>query len=292
MGYDNRYVEGTNNRRDRCPADYSYNKTLELAFLATGDFRFVDFFEEAGQGTVNIFGAPPKNPEPYLELNMSRLSTQRLEMLTNGAEFGRDEKVSELLRTKLRTYVEHMLGRTMVDGHACEVGGTGKHDVTETGTCNSVVAWLMPVPLEWAIRSSQILDHEPLFRWAIKHALVSAKHHTGSEKPGSSSGDWKVGYTCKVSKKAELSGCSTWSGGENDSRFYGNGLVAYLNVFGLALAADPSDPHRICSWLPGIYSSKLGSLSFEDLNGGVWGKGAGQALAFSAETVAAIGMCK
>jgi hypothetical protein len=213
-------------------------------------------------------------------------------MIADGAEFGRDQKTSELLRTKLRAYVDHMLGRTMIDGHACEVGGTGQHDVTVAGKCEGVVGWMMPVGTEWAIRTSQILDHEPLLKWVIRHAPVSAKNLTGAEKPSSSRSGWRVGYTCKVSPKGEFSDCKPWSGGENDAKFYGNGLLAYLNVFGLILGADPSDPNRLCEWLPSAYSSQLGALGFDDLNGNIWGKGSGQALAYSAEAVAAISMCK
>ncbi len=290
-GYDSRYVEGTNNRRDRCPADYAYDKTLEVAFLATGDFRFIDFFEEAGAAVVNTFGEPPKIPQPYLELNLSRLSTQRLELLADGAEFGRDPKVGALLRAKLRAYVDHMVGRTLVDGNACEVGGTGHHDVTETGECNSVVAWMMPVGTEWAIRTSQILDHEPLFRWVLRYGVVAAKNHSGAENPAAGR-DWRVGYTCRISKKGEAGPCKLWSEGENDARFYPNGALAYLNIFGLVLGADPSDPDHICDWLPGVYRSRIGDLGFGDINGNVWGKGSGQALAFSAEAVAALQTCK
>jgi hypothetical protein len=185
-----------------------------------------------------------------------------------------------------------MLGRTMIDGHACEVGGTGKHDVTETGKCDSVVGWMMPVGTEWAIRTSQILEHEALSKWVIRHAAVSARNHTGSERPGSSRRDWRVGYGCSVSKRGELSNCKQWSSGENDAKFYGNGMLAYLNVFGLVLGADPSDPNRLCDWLPSAYQTQLGALGFNDLNGNIWGKGSGQALAFSAEAVAAISSCK
>lgn len=296
MGYDGVFIEGTNNRRDRCPADYGYDKTLKHAFLATGDHRFIDFFEEAGVAVVNIFGAPPKVPQPYLELNLSRLSEQRLELLSDGAEFGRDEQTSALLRDKLRKYVDHMLGKTLVNGHACEVGGTGKHDVTTTGECNSQVGWMMPVGMEWSIRTARVLGHQGLRTWVMKHAPVSAKNHAfGGDDGKPSTGrrsDWRVGYTCKVDRKGNFSRCEPWAeGSENDSRFYNNGLLAYLNVFGLILSEDPSDPHGICDWLPGTYERQLDDVGFGDLNGFIWGKQSGQALAFAGEAVGAISSC-
>lgn len=296
-GYDGVFIEGTNNRRDRCPADYGYDKTLKHAFLATGDHRFIDFFEEAGTAVVNIFGAPPPVPQPYLELNLSRLSEQRLELLSNGAEFGRDEKTSALLRKKLRRYVDHMLGKTLVNGHACEVGGTGKHDVTKTKECNSQVGWMMPVGMEWSIRTARILGHEGLRAWVMKHARVSAKNHAfaGSDgKPATGRlRDWRVGYTCKVDGRGRFSKCTPWAeGSENDSRFYNNGLLAYLNVFGLILSEDSSDPNGICDWLPSTYERHINDLGFGDLNGFIWGKQSGQALALAGEAVGAISRCK
>jgi hypothetical protein len=119
-GFSGDFIEGLNNRRDNCPADYSYSKTLKVAYLATADRRFVDYFEEAGRGAVNAFGEPPMQPEPYLELNLTRLSEQRLENLANGAEFARDPEASSFLRQKLADYATFMLGRSLIDGHACD----------------------------------------------------------------------------------------------------------------------------------------------------------------------------
>ena len=89
-GFSGDYREGLNNRRDNCPADYTYDKTLKVAFLATGDRRFVDYFEEAGVSVIGTFGDPPSMTEAFLELNLARISEQRLELMSNAAEFSRD----------------------------------------------------------------------------------------------------------------------------------------------------------------------------------------------------------
>jgi hypothetical protein len=295
-GYGGDYREGLNNRRDRCVADYTYDKTLKLAFLATGDARFVDYFEDAGESVVNALGAPWPEPDPFLELNLNRLSEQRLELLSSAAEFGRDPARSELHRARIRTYVDHMIGRTLIDGHSCETGGSGSNDARALGYCGSSQAWMMPVAVEWALRTSRFLGHDGLAAWVVAHGARSAENHTvlgGNGLPDfGRSGGWRTVYRCTANASGVVgSTCAKVNGGENGGAFYANGLLGYLNVFGLVLSADPADPHRICEWLPAAYARQLGALGDTDTNGRVWGKASGQAFGMSAEAVGALSRC-
>src|SRR5207245_412093 len=123
-GYAGDFKEGLNHRRDTCPADYTYDASMALAYLATADRRFVDYFEEAGVNVVTRFVLPPPVvADQYLEVAMDRLSHQRLELLANGAEFGRDPSVAPYLLSALVVYVDSMLMRVLVDGHSCAMGG-------------------------------------------------------------------------------------------------------------------------------------------------------------------------
>lgn len=295
-GYGGDYREGLNNRRDRCVADYSYDKTLKLAFLATADGRFVDFFEEAGQSVVNAFGAPPERPDPYLEVDLSRLSEQRLEVLADGAEFARDPVAGEALRAKLRDYAEFMLGRSLIDGHHCYLSGTGYNDAKAYGSCWSSQAWMMPVGTEWALRTSRFLGHAALRQWVLDYGRRVGEHHaalSGGLPDFSSAGSaWRTVYSCS----ADLGGvpnasCQKLSNGENGYRFYANGLMAFLNVFGIVLSADANDPNQVCAWLPSAFRQQLDGLGDSDINYRIWGKASGQAFGMSAEALGALSMC-
>ncbi len=304
-GWSQEWIEGLNHRRDNCPADYTYNKTLAVAYIASGDGRLADYFEEAGIGVANIWGKVGPKPQPYLEINLKRLSEQRLENLINGAEFSRDAKSNAFLRKKLREYVDHMLGRALIDGHSCDISGKGVDDARKLGVCWSQQAWMLPVSIAWTVRASRLLQHQGLSAWIIKHGEVSAKNHTvldGSGLPDiaqarSSSGDnndngWRTIYSCKTDKKGVVeSTCKKATKGENSLYFYANGMVAYLNVHGAVLGSNAKDPNRICKWLPKAYDRALGGMTAASLNGGVWGKSPGQALGMAAETVGALSRC-
>lgn len=296
-GYNGDYREGLNNRRDRCVADYSYSKTIKVAALATGDPRFVDFYEEAADSVINAFGAPPDSPEQFLEVTLNRLSEQRLEVLTAGAEFARDPATSARLRQRLLTYVDFMLGRVLINGHSCDVGGSGSNDARALGNCGSSQAWMMPVGVEWATRASRFLRHPVLANWVVQHGATSARNHTvigGNGLPDFSQADngWRTTYQCSANGSGVVdASCAKINGGENDGRFYANGVLSYLNVFGLVLAADASDPNRICEWLPAAYNAQVRSLPDLDVNYHIWGKASGQAFGMSAEAVGALTAC-
>lgn len=295
-GYGGDYREGLNNRRDSCVADYSYDKTIKMAYLATADGRFVDFFEEAGESVVNAFGAPPARPEQYLEVDLSRLSEQRLEILTDGAEFARDPAQGQMLRGKLSDYVEHMLGRVLINGHHCFVSGSGYNDTRDTGQCDSHQAWMMPMGTEWAMRTSRFLGHGALHQWVLDHGRQSGAQHAtlsnGVPNFSVAGSQWRTLYGCSASASGvDDATCRKYTNGENNYLFYANGLMAFLNVFGLVLAADPDDPNRVCEWLPSAYQSQLNSLGDMDINAHIWGKASGQAFGMSAESVGALSMC-
>lgn len=304
-GYAGDYREGLNNRRDRCPADYSYDKSLKLAYLATGDGRFVDFFEESGVAATQAFGNPSDRPSPWLELNLFRLAEQRLENLANGAEFAKDEATSAMLLGRLREYSDFMLGRVLIDGHACNVGGSGINDVKISGSCRAIEGWMMPVPLEWVIRTARLLDHQGLRDWVLQHGRRSMENHTvmGPSGPdyarrnatsaSNAENGWRTVYRCEANASGIVAGsCRKQTGGENGYHFYPNGLMAYLNVFGLVLAAEPSDPLALCRWLPAMYMQHLATLPGASLNGRIWGKELGQAFAMSGEALGAMARCR
>jgi len=295
-GYNGDYREGLNNRRDRCVADYSYDKSIKLAFLATADGRFIDFFEEAGESVVNAFGAPPARPDQYLEVDLSRLSEQRLEILTDGAEFARDVAQGTMLRGKLRDYVNSMLGRVLINGHHCMVSGSGNNDATSLGQCDSNQAWMMPVGAEWAMRSARFLQHAELQQWVLDHGRQSGANHAtlsnGIPNFSASGSEWRTVYGCGANASGVDDGsCRKYTNGENGYRFYANGLMAFLNVFGVVLAADPADPNRVCEWLPAAYQQHLNSLGDQDINAHIWGKASGQAFGMAGEAVGALSMC-
>jgi hypothetical protein len=158
----------------------------------------------------------------------------------------------------------------------------------------------MPVGIEWAVRTSRFLDHETLRGWVIQHGIRSAQNHTDLDQRGlpdfsrrnAAGGGWRTGYACSANRNGvDQTSCRRASGGENDAFFYPNGMMAYLNMFGQVLAADPSDPDRICSWLPDAYRAQVSALNDMDINFRIWGKNSGQAFGMSAEAVGALSSC-
>lgn len=323
------YREGLGHRIN-CPASYEYNKTFKLAYLATADRRFVDFFEEAGVTAINRFGLPPVDrPDQYHKLQFNRFSEQRLENIANGAEFSRSTVDSPYLLNTLRQYVDFMLPRALIDGHSCNAPDPnvnapdqrGYNSVlagTGAGQCGSAQGWMMPTPIEWTLRVSRLLNHVPLQNWIIRHAQRAAENHTvlgtnglpdysqrQASVPGNNNRNgWRTVYNCSTTTTG-IGTCTKFTDPafENSGYFYDDGLMAFLNVFGFILAADPSDPNRICQWLPTTYAQHLnglagtqdvqgnfaGSTDFAGgVNGYVWGKPSGQSFGMAAEAVGAL----
>ncbi len=305
-GWSDDWQEGLNHRRDNCPADYSYNKTLRFAYLATADRRFVDYFEEVGEAVATTFGdPPPTDPQPYLELSVFRLAEQRLEFLADGAEFAQTPAVSDRLRRILRADVDFMLGRSLIGGHACDTSSTGTSDAKTLGTCIAPQAWMMPTVLDWAVRVGRYLDHAGLLQWVRDFGIHAARHYTVLDVSGlpddtamdASSADnaangWRTEFTCDANAGGiDEASCTKATGGENANRFYPDGALALLNVFGLVLGSDPADPDRICDWLPDAYQRAFERLGDGDINARIWGKASGQAFAFSPEALGALERC-
>ena len=204
FGYTNEYIEGLKSRRDACPADYSYSKTLKMAYLVTADRRFVDFFEEAGLSTIAHFGFPEPSmtPEEYFELSFFRFAEQRLENLMNGVEFAHEPMVQTDLLAALSTYVDRMLDRVLLNGHSCSLQGSGAFSAADFGNCNSDQGWMMATSIEFARRASRFLDHGGLRTWLLQHGTVAAERHTliGSNGlPDYSNLDgWFTLYQCQL----------------------------------------------------------------------------------------------
>jgi|GEM_PF-1660051 len=293
FGWGNRFQEGLNSRVDRCPGDYSYNKHLKLAYLATADRRFVDFFEEAGASAVNEFGfPPPARPDFYVELTYARLSFQRLENVMNAAEFGRDPTWSASARTALRAYIDTMLQGTLIDGHACWVSGAGTNSALN-GNCESPQAWMMPSPLEFSRRAASFLNHTGLSNWMNQYYEVSVRNHTvtgPNNHPNTArTGAWHTIYECSTNATGVIeSSCRPVTNGVEP--FYDNGLLAYYNAFGLLLGSDIPNGSNICAWLPSAYAQHLGVLMMfpGEVNNLVWGKASGQAFQMASQAAGAM----
>lgn len=299
-GWGNDWQEGNNSRRDRCPGDYTYNKHLKMAYLASGDRRFPDMFEEGGQNVILRFENPaPANPQPFLEITFSRLSFQRFEALMNSAEFSRDVAVSMHVRTVLRSYIDRMLLWTLIDGHACDTGGSGTNDALGARTCVSGQGFFEQSPVEFVRRAARFFNHAGLQSWLIRHGEVFAEHlleldGNGLPNYGARNGanGWRTVYQCQTSATDVLDNtCRRFTTGEeNDGYYYDNGLMAVLNMFGLILGADPSDPNRICQWLPAAFNAQVNVMN-NDVNindDNIWGKSSGQAYQMSPQAAGAM----
>ncbi|MBI4211917.1 MAG: hypothetical protein HY540_04685 [Deltaproteobacteria bacterium] len=297
------YREGLNHRRDNCPGDYSYDKHLSLAYLATADRRFVDFFEEAGENAVNRFGFPPVDQtQPFLELTLSRLSTQRLETVVVGAEFARDPIASQRLRDALQLYSDFMLERVLINGHSCDTAGSGSNSALSTGRCISSIGWMMPSAYDTIRRMAFLTNNLDLMRWLVMYPVQAAKQFTVLDANGlpdiskqhdastnNSLNGWRTTYACNVSSAGvDDTTCKKNTTLENNGYFYNDGMVAFLNAFGLGLAVKPSDPNRLCQWLPTTYTAFVDNMSMSEVNQEIWGKSSGQAFSFANEALAAM----
>ncbi len=307
-GYEGPWREGLNHRVDRCPGDYSYNKVHKLAYVLTADRRFTDFFDQGGSSAIVKYLDPPaKTPGEWQELSAARMTYQYLEQIMNAAEFGRiggDAKTKRYEKVAL-SYFEFMRGTALLDGHTCFLLGSGKSDPKTTGKCFSDQAWMLPGFLEWVLRVASFYDHEPARAWLLLYGKESARHHTVLGSDGlpdisarnSSSGDdasngWRTNYECRVSAQGvDEKSCTKITNYENDGRFYNNGLVAYLNTFGVVLGAEPKDPLKICKWLPSAYKVALDQMVENETNALVWGKAPGEAYGMTQAALGAIESC-
>ena len=158
---------------------------------------------------------------------------------------------------------------------------------------------MSPVPIEWALRSARILAFPALHEWVLSHGARAAENATVLDANGlpdygqaNSGSGWRTGYTCNANASGIDEGsCQKNTGGENNGFFYNNGMLAFLNTFGVVLSADASDPNRICQWLPEAYGRHLGALGDMDINGRIWGKSSGQSFGMSGEAIGAMSMC-
>jgi hypothetical protein len=150
------------------------------------------------------------------------------------------------------------------------------------------------------MRSARFLSHPALMAWVIRHGEQSAINMTVMGEDGlpdyeqaRSAVGWRSGYRCDTNQDGVVdASCARYTTGENESYYYENGMMAFLNLFGIVLAADPSDPLRICEWLPNAWSSHVSGISNQEINENVWGKNSGQAFGMSAEAAGAISMCQ
>ena len=306
-GYQNDAREGLNQRRDRCPGDYTYNKHLKMAYLATADRRFVDFFEEAGLANTDAFQVPPPvQTDGYFELTFARLSFQRLENVMNGAEFSRDAQISSHVRGGLRSFVDTMLQRVLLGGHACWVSGTGSNSAIALGRCDSAQGWMMPSAIEFSRRAASFMNHQGMQQWLMEHIVTAGRHYAvldarglpdyskrDQNSPNDADNGWRTLYECSNANAQQgvvNSSCRKVTDFEFDGRFYTNGMMAFLNAFGLLLGANPDDPERICQWLQGTYGVHLPIMIADTFlnNDLYWGKSSGQAFNMAPQAAGAL----
>ncbi len=306
-GFGDTWREGLNQRVDHCPGDFTYNKHLAYAYLVTGDRRFVDFFEEAGLAALDALGETPTIQSiEFLEVSLGRLGEQRLEQVLNGAEFARDPKAGARIRAALLRYVELLLDEQLVGGHLCDVTGSGVNSACALKFCESPQAWMLPTVYAALRRAGGWLSHPRLEAWAVAYGATAARRFTvtdtrelpdPSKREASSKVDaangWRTVYDCEANPKQGVveSTCKKRTDIEAEGTFYDNGWLAFLNLFGQVLGADARDPNRVCEWLPDAYLAAVRATPPGELNGLVWGKASGQALAFAAEAAGALSGC-
>lgn len=305
-GWDGPWVEGLNHRTGNCPGDYSYNKIHQYAYILTADRRFTDFFLQGANTAIRMYRDPTKGPPtPWLELTAARTMYQYLEQLLNGAEFARaGDAENRRLRDALLLYFDHMAKNSLAGGHVCDLLGTGEDDPRKKGTCPSDQAWMTPVWIDWVARVAAMYDHAPAKRWLVDFARNSIQRFTAVDGDGrpdlglaraasdrDSGNGWRTVYRCKAGTNGIVEeSCAKRTDMENNAYFYSNGLVAFLNSFGLVLDAVPEDPLHLCAWLPSAYRTALRNLE-GDAHSDIWGKELGQAYAMAQTSLAAIERC-
>ena len=211
----------------------------------------------------------------------------------NAAEFGRDTSMSATARNALSNYITTMLQGTLLNGHACWVSGSGSNSAIANGNCESPQAWMMPSPLEFTRRAVSFLDHTALRNWLSQYLDVSIRLHTVTDASGHPdlrrTGQWNTCYDCSTNASGVVeSSCRSFNC--SNEGFYDNGLLAYLNAFGLLLSSDVSGSASICAWLPNAYLGHLGTLMMfpGEVNNMIWGKASGQAFQMASQAVGAL----
>ena len=308
-GWDGPWMEGLNQRRDRCPGDYSYNKVHRLAYILTADRRFTDYFDQGANSVANRYGEkPPREPGQWLEMSASRTTYQYLEQLLNAAEFGRiggDER-TRFFRDRVIAQFEFMRETSLERGHVCTMTGTGFSDPKLLKVCESDQGWMLPVFIEWVARLYHLTGHEPAKKWLMQFGALAPRLFTavdGKGHPDFGARDrdaaedalngWRTIYMCKATDKGIADEtCRKVTDVENEGRFYNGGYVAFLNAFGLVLGVDPSDPLKICDWLPDAYAASLALLTVYETNDYIWGKAPGQAFGMSQGALGAMEHCE
>jgi len=298
-GWRGPWLEGLNQRRDRCAGDYNYNKVHKLAYVLTADRRFTDFFEQGAESTALRYGAEPQaKVEDWQELGAHRSGAQYLEMLLNGAEFGRiggDER-ARLYRDRALTYFDFLTKTSIERGHVCRLLGTGFADPKLKGECGSVQAWMMPPFIDWALRLYRLYDHTPARDWLLAYGDMAARRFGQVDSDGrvdfGNGTSWRTVYRCDAGPDGIADDtCAVLDQMENRGGFYPPGMVAFLNSFALLLDADPSDPLGLCEWLPDAYATSLSGMTEYTTNDWLWGKVSGQAYAHSTAALGALAHC-
>lgn len=298
-GWRGPWMEGLNQRRDRCAGGYSYNKVHKLAYVLTADRRFTDFFEQGADSTARRYlEVPSTKPSDWQELGPHRSAAQYLELLLDGAEFGRigGDARARMFRDRAVTYFDFLTRTTMERGHVCHVLGSGLADPKLKGECRSIQGWMMPPLVDWVLRLYRFTGHAPAKQWLLDFGTMAARQFAEVDSAGRvdfAPLSWRTVYKCAASAEGiDDDTCEKQSQMENEGRFYSSGMVAFLNSFALILAADGADPLGICRWLPDAYATSLRAMSEYNTNNFVWGKVPGQAYAFTTAALGALARCE
>lgn len=152
---------------------------------------------------------------------------------------------------------------------------------------------MMPSPIEFTRRAVSFLDHAQLKTWLNAYVGVSQRLHTVSNSAGhpdlGRTGQWSTCYDCSTNGSGVVeSSCRSFNC--SNEGFYDNGLLAYLNVYGLLLSSDLTARADICAWLPTAYSNHLAILMMypAEVNNLIWGKPSGQAFQMASQAVGAL----
>jgi hypothetical protein len=297
-GWEGPWMEGLNQRRDKCPGDYSYNRVHKLAYLLSADRRFTDFFEQGADSVARYWPVPPPlRTAEWRELSATRTTYQYLEQLLNAAEFGRigGDARNRLYRDHAVALFEFMRATSLERGHVCILLGSQVSDPKLLGRCESDQAWMLPGFLEWVARLGSFAGHAPARSWLLDHARTTSRWFADGDGRGAVGGSpdgWHTVYACAAGPSGiRDETCGPVTDIEAGGRFYENGLVAYLAGWGQVLAADPEDPLGICGWLPGALGRALSRLDRSGVNDGVWGKEPAQALHGVTAALGAIEAC-
>lgn len=88
-----------------------------------------------------------------------------------------------------------------------------------------------------------------------------------------------------------MSSCIKGIGGEIDNRFFLNGMMVFLILFGVVLGVDEWDFNCICEWFLEVFMEYLNGLVDFDINFRIWGKLFGQVFGMFVEIVGVLVLC-